>query len=135
MLLFCFRSALGAILNGILEWMTYVVQLVFPIFNIFLFCFAFTCLDFITNTLQVTDQGVTRCDCIQYIDEENCTMKVAFSRFSYNTTTHNEDGKITFDCPFVTDTLKKATSDNLIDSLPNDNFFDEDFFSDVMNEC
>lgn len=99
-------------MNGSLEWLTYVVELVFPIFNVFLFFYAFTCLEIIYDDLQNDAEGITRCDCKLFINLDDggndCTNGLFFSLYSYNGDIMTDDGQVTFECDVLEETLESA---------------------------
>jgi len=76
--------ALGWIFDGCLEWLTYVVQYGFPLYNLFLFGFASYCIQGEINGYLRSVEGIYRCDCkVAGEDTTNFTCDQAFALSAY----------------------------------------------------
>ena len=99
-----------------MEWITYNVQVGFPLYNLFLFGFAFYCYtNEISTTLSTTYEGRYRCDC-QATDpstfvgfgDDAMTCEIAWLYSIYTKgNVDQETGVITYDCAELTDKLRE----------------------------
>ena len=87
----------------------------FPVFNLFLFCYAIHCYDAeIQQNLKIKDDGVDRCNCqslsylLPYIEErkKNCEIEVELSYFT-NVTFITDTGKSKFNCTALQHVMKE----------------------------
>jgi len=61
-----YERAFLIIFDGLLGWLSFAVQRVFPFINLFLFCFAFYCYDqIIQKDLRMGQEGITTCNCAE----------------------------------------------------------------------
>lgn len=111
-----YDRAILSIFDGIMEWIAYIVQVGFPLYNLFLFGFAFYCYtNEISETLSTTYEGRYRCDC-QATDPstfvrfggDGVTCEIAWLYSIYTGgEIDQETGVITYDCDILTDDLRE----------------------------
>jgi len=102
------------VVDGILEWLTYVVQYGFPLYNLFLFAFAFYCIHDEIDIYLNEVQDLYRCDCrVAGLGTPNvsfnCTSAYTMSVFTLGKRPENlESGVIRFDCSKAIEPLEMA---------------------------
>ena len=106
--------ALGWVVDGILEWLTYVVQYCFPLYNLFLFGFAFYCIREEIYGYLRSVEGIYRCDCrVSGLDSStfDCGQAFTLNVYSYNQTVNLTMAGLPFDCDVSNEPLLKASFD------------------------
>ena len=106
--------ALGWIFDGCLEWLTYVVQYGFPLYNLFLFGFAAYCIRGEINGYLRSVEGIYRCNCkVAGQDTNNFTCDQAFALRAYtmNETVDVNSSELRFDCEASFEPLRAAKFD------------------------
>ena len=106
--------ALGWIFDGCLEWLTYVVQYGFPLYNLFLFGFAAYCIRGEINGYLKSVEGIYRCDCkVAGQDTTNftCDQAFALSAFTMNEIVDVNSSELRFDCEDSFEPLRIAKFD------------------------
>jgi len=111
-----FSRAIGCIVYGIQEWISFALHFIFPWYNLFLMAFAVYCYNWnIIGTLERADDGYYRCDCKVFGEGFvrggfTCSGAYSFSIYSFGEPIIDQSGNgfrnPYFDCELINNAIE-----------------------------